>query len=235
MLDNAPTLRVVVCDATGALAALVPQLNGAALSVVTSTTNDLDALQAAADFDVVVVPWHVVDDTVQLTTWSLQCAVVVVADDFRRDDPAVAFEAGADDFVLLPVGARELRARLKSAARRLKRFRRAARPVLSADKRLQLHPEASTVTVRGQEVQLTSHEFALLSTLMRAEGDVLSREEIVDAVTGDIEGVFDRSVDVRISRLRHKLEENPRRPQLIRTVRGRGYRFVADELHDHRG
>jgi DNA-binding response OmpR family regulator len=81
---------------------------------------------------------------------------------------------------------------------------------------------------RGRPVELTSYEFTLLRVLVERRGRVLSREQILELARGNAEDAFDRSIDVRISRIRQKLGEDPRRPSIIRTVRGAGY-LLADE------
>lgn len=78
----------------------------------------------------------------------------------------------------------------------------------------------------GRRVVLTHHEFELLATLARANGRVLSREQLMDALGGEEHDAFDRSIDVHISKLRAKLERDPRAPRYIKTVRGVGYALV---------
>src|SRR4030095_4782090 len=79
---------------------------------------------------------------------------------------------------------------------------------------------------RGTLVSLTAGEFDLLVALARNAGQVLSRDQLLDLTKGRSAGAFDRSVDVQLSRLRHKLESDPPRPMLIKTVRGGGYLFA---------
>ena len=80
-----------------------------------------------------------------------------------------------------------------------------------------------TVKDDGKPVTLTHYEFQLLSALARAAGRVLTREQLLDSLKGEEYDSFDRSIDVHISKLRSKLEENPREPRYIKTVRGVGY------------
>ena len=84
-------------------------------------------------------------------------------------------------------------------------------------------------TLDGQVLALTSYEFALLRALAENAGKVLTRERLLDLAKGNAEEAFDRSVDVRISRLRQKLGDDPRHPRLLKTVRGSGYMLVAEE------
>jgi len=88
--------------------------------------------------------------------------------------------------------------------------------------------DAREVTVDGKRQVLTHFEFELLSTLAKAAGRVLSREHLMDALKGEEFESFDRSIDVHISKLRGKLEQNPKEPRYIRTVRGVGYVLARD-------
>jgi DNA-binding response OmpR family regulator len=84
------------------------------------------------------------------------------------------------------------------------------------------------VTVSDRNVELTGYEFALLRVLAERAGRVLSREQILDLAKGNAEEVYDRSIDVQISRLRQKLEDNARQPRYLKTIRGTGYLVVSD-------
>src|SRR6185312_11800639 len=86
-----------------------------------------------------------------------------------------------------------------------------------------------TSTMRGQRLALTTYEFALLKALAERAGRVLGREQLLEIVRGSADDAFDRSVDVHVSRLRHKLEEDPRNPRFLKTIRGVGYMLVPDE------
>ena len=86
-----------------------------------------------------------------------------------------------------------------------------------------------SVTVRGALVDLTSYEFSLLRALAERQGRVLSREQLLDLARGSAEEAFDRSIDVHVSRLRQKLGDDPKRPRLIKTVRGAGYVLAGEQ------
>ena len=93
---------------------------------------------------------------------------------------------------------------------------------------LELDFSAREVTVAGKRRVLTHHEFELLATLARAAGRVLSREQILDALKGHAEA-FDRSIDVHVSRIRVAIEDDPKRPRRLLTVRGAGYVFARQQ------
>ena len=135
-------------------------------------------------------------------------------------DKIVGLELGADDYVAKPFNPRELLARVRAILRRAsapapgKRFR-------TGD--LEIDFDAREVTIGGRREALTHYEFELLAVLARAAGRVLSREQLLDRLKGESYETFDRSIDVHVSKLRAKLEPDPRAPRYIKTVRGVGY------------
>src|SRR5437867_7377501 len=150
-------------------------------------------------------------------------AVPVIMLTARGDDvdKIVGLELGADDYLAKPFNPRELLARIHAVLRR-------GRPVTTRRDRLrvgrlEIDFDAREVTVAGRRPALTAYEFELLAALARAAGRVLSRDQLLDALKGAAYETFDRSIDVHISKLRAKLETNPKEPRYIKTVRGAGY------------
>jgi len=92
--------------------------------------------------------------------------------------------------------------------------------------RLELDPDARTARLDGKERTLTAYQFDLLVALAQRAGRVLSREQLMDAVKGELPDAFDRSIDVHIGRLRAAIEDDPKHPKRIITVRGAGYVFA---------
>ena len=139
-------------------------------------------------------------------------------------DRIVGLELGADDYRPKPFNPRELLARIRAV------LRRGAAPGATGATRppfrsggLEIDFDAREVTVAGRRQVLTHYEFELLAALARAAGRVLSREQLLDALKGAEYETFDRSIDVHVSKLRAKLEADPKAPRLIKTVRGVGY------------
>lgn len=137
-------------------------------------------------------------------------------------DRVLGLESGADDYVTKPFSSRELLSRVRA------HVRRARGRVGPADRVLRVGPltldtGALTAQLDGKALVLTGYEFALLRTFAERPGRVLGREQLLDLAKGSAEESFDRSVDGHISRLRQKLGDDPKRPRLLKTVRGAGY------------
>jgi DNA-binding response OmpR family regulator len=139
-------------------------------------------------------------------------------------DRIVGLEIGADDYLPKPFEPRELLARLRAILRRGKGRNAASKPLRFG--RLEIDREARAVQVDGEACSLTSYQFALLLALAENAGRVLSRESLMDLVKGGPLEAFDRSIDVHVSRIRAAIEDDPKKPRRIVTVRGAGYVFA---------
>jgi DNA-binding response OmpR family regulator len=140
-------------------------------------------------------------------------------------DRVVGLELGADDYLPKPFEPRELLARLRAVLRRPPMGAEAAPSGLRFG-RLEIDPAARLVKVDGKERPLTSYQFDLLLAMAERAGRVLSREQLIDAVKGEALEPFDRSIDVHIGRLRAAIEDDPKQPHRIITIRGAGYVFA---------
>lgn len=146
-------------------------------------------------------------------------------------DRVVGLELGADDYLAKPVDLRELEARIKAVLRR----GGTASSTVPADSKaegdiivddLTINLEGAKLIGRdGEAIPLTAMEFSLLRAFVEHRGRVLNRDQILQMAHDRDWDPFDRSIDIRISRLRRKIERNPSHPVLIRTVRGLGYIF----------
>ena len=156
-------------------------------------------------------------------------------------DRVVGLESGADDYITKPFDLRELRARIQAVMRRAVNGKEPDAPatddsvpfgdvVLDLKGRKLLHPD-------GREERLTAIEFDLLEAFARHPNQVLSRSRLLDLAHNREMEPFDRSIDIRITRLRRKIERDPAKPQVIKTERGVGYIFVTStrRLTDGKG
>jgi DNA-binding winged helix-turn-helix (wHTH) protein len=147
----------------------------------------------------------------------------------------LAFSAGADDYLTLPMHPRELLGRVKVAVRRIARVPGAADrvwPVIRAG-RIELHPERRMARAAGKEVPLTSLEYELLMSFAQHPGRVFTREELLNRLGNFLRGTpFDRTVDIHVSNLRHKLRDALGEDAPIETVRGVGYRMHGTSAND---
>ena len=184
-------------------------------------------LAATGEFEIVVLDVMMprVDGMEALRRIRQTSRVPVIMLTARGDDidRIVGLELGADDYVAKPCTPRELAARLRAILRRVQAPVADAGPLSVSG--LALWPEKRRVEWRGAPVELTSMEFNLLEVLMRNAGRVVSKKELSEQALGRPLARFDRSIDVHLSSIRHKLGEGA---ALIRTVRGLGYHLARD-------
>ncbi len=145
-------------------------------------------------------------------------------DDFDR---IVGLELGADDYLAKPFNPRELLARIQAVLRRSTTPTDAGEPVLRAGP-IVVDPDARTVTLHGEAIQLTTTQFEILRTLVANAGRVIPRERLMELARGSDYAAFDRSVDVHVSHIRKKLGDDPKNPVYLKTVRGVGYTIPSN-------
>jgi two-component system OmpR family response regulator len=157
--------------------------------------------------------------------------IIMVTARTEEADRVIGLEGGADDYVPKPFQSRELLARIRAQARRA---RGEAGPRAERIEIGNLVIDAATmqVTVDGEPVAVTTSEFTLLHALAQRAGRVMSREQLLQLLHGSTEEAFDRSIDVVVSRLRGKLEEDPKNPRMLKTIRGAGYMLTPSEAGD---
>lgn len=138
-------------------------------------------------------------------------------------DRVVGLELGADDYLAKPFEPRELLARLRAV---LRRGRGGPKPDVLRFGRLEIDRGSREVRLDGAPRVLTSYQFALLLVLAEHAGRVTSREALMDLTKGEALEAFDRSIDVHVSRIRAAIEDDPKKPRRIITIRGAGYVFA---------
>lgn len=151
-------------------------------------------------------------------------------DDF---DQVMGLEIGADDYLIKPVEPRVLLARINALLRRANhKITSSQSPAKLVFGQLIIDRNARSALLKGRDVQLTSHEFDMLWKLAENASTLVERSVLYDELIGREYDGLDRSADVRISRLRKKLEDNPLHPYRIKTIWGKGFFFVADAWND---
>ena len=219
---------LVVDDEPQFLRALSTNLRGAGYDVDTAATA-ADALAAAPlrppdaiILDLLLPDGSGRDVTRELRAWSKAPIILVsaVGDD---DEKIAALDAGADDYVTKPFAIGELLARLRAV---LRRADTPEQPVIEVGT-IRVDLEKSSVTVGGELVHLTPHEFKILRLLALNEGKLLTHRVILREVWGPAYGGESNYLHVYVSQLRRKLEPDPSRPRFLVTEPGAGYRLVA--------
>ena len=157
--------------------------------------------------------------------------IIIVSAQGEDIDRIVGLEIGADDYLPKPFNPRELLARIRAVLRRssgkLEEKEIESSRLVFNDFELDLN--AHSLSRGGEKVSLTSGEFDLLALLAANPNRVLHRDTILDKLTGAERSPFDRSIDVRVTRLRGKLEFDPSKPELIKTIWGKGYMFCPSQ------
>jgi DNA-binding response OmpR family regulator len=152
--------------------------------------------------------------------------IIMLTAKTEETDKVLGLELGADDYITKPFSVREFRSRVKAVLRRAALAQPEAQlddPIDAGD--LSIDFEKRSVVVRGESARLTYVEFEIIAALARAPGRVFSRTMLLERVWGDASYRDPRTIDVHIRHLREKLEQEPKTPELILTVRGVGYRF----------
>jgi len=224
--------RLLLVEDDARLASMVSDYLGEAGFRTTRAATGAAAMQLAASesFDVLILDLMLPDaDGLDLCRSLRAKSDIPVLMLTARGDPldrVVGLELGADDYLPKPFEPRELLARLRAILRR--RVAPASGQVLRFG-RLEIDRGAREVRLDGQRRSITAHQFALLVVLAERAGRVLSRDALMDLTRGAELEDFDRSIDVHISRLRAAIEDDPKHPRRILTLRGAGYVFAKEQ------
>lgn len=152
--------------------------------------------------------------------------IPIIISSARHDitDKVTALENGADDYLPKPYNPAELQARIKSHLRR--QSIQSDSPMNTKNSDLVVHKDERIITLKGKELNLTAAEYEILAYLIKKEGGVVSREELIYNCETINEESANKSIDVIIGRIRNKLGENPKTPKYIHAVRGIGYKYI---------
>jgi DNA-binding response OmpR family regulator len=226
--------RLLIIDDDARLAAMLSDYLSAAGFVVERRLSGLDGLAAleSGAFDAVILDVMLPDidgfEVCRRIRARAQTPILMLTARGEDTDRIVGLEIGADDYLPKPFNPRELQARIRAILRR-GRVAAGAPDAILRFGRLQIDRESRMVRVDGEERLLTSYQFDLLVALAENAGRVLGRERLMDLVKGAELDAFDRSIDVHVSRIRSAIEDDPKHPRRIITVRGAGYVFARKQ------
>jgi two-component system, OmpR family, response regulator len=200
---------------------------------------EMDAARAAQAFDLIILDLNLPGENglsiCRRLRSETETPIIIVTAQGEEVDKVVGLELGADDYIVKPFSARELLARIRAVLRRAGAAKCAAPAASpSPNDRYRFSGWILDVTARqvetpeGASVVLTGAEFDLLHAFCENPNRVMTRDQLISLTHGRTAGPFERSVDILISRLRQRLEDNPKSPKLIKTVRSEGYIFAAD-------
>jgi DNA-binding response OmpR family regulator len=224
--------RVLVVEDDPRLAEMLSEYLGQAgfrITIAPAGAAALRQLAAEAPYDAVVLDLMLPDmdglDVCREIRTRSDTPVLMLTARGDAIDRIVGLELGADDYLPKPFEPRELLARLRAILRRRGSAGAVAEPLLHFG-RLDIDVAARAVLLDGSRRELTSYQFDLLLVLAQNAGRVLSREALMDRVKGAHLEAFDRSIDVHVSRIRAAIEDDPKKPRRVITVRGAGYVFA---------
>ena len=226
------SVRVLLVEDDARLAGMVADYLGEAgiRSAIAGTGREAQRLLKRDAFDAVILDLMLPDtDGLDLCKHIRAESTIPLLMLTARGDPrdrVVGLELGADDYLPKPFEPRELLARLRAILRR-------SRDTAPADVlrfgRLEIDRAARQVRIDDREKPLTGFQYTLLLALAERAGRVLSRDALMDLTRGSALEEFDRSIDVHISRIRAAIEDDPKKPRRILTVRGAGYVFAKEQ------
>jgi two-component system phosphate regulon response regulator OmpR len=229
--------RALIIDDDEALAEmLIEYLEGQGLEVAARYRADagLHALEEES-FDVVILDITLPDldgfEVCRRIRERSSIPILMLTARGEETDRIVGLEIGADDYLAKPFSPRELLARLRAVLRRTRASQSPPKRALRFG-RLDIDRDARTAMIEGAPCTLTSHQFELLCLLAENAGRVLSRDQLMQGLRGQSLEAFDRSIDNHVSRIRAAIEDDPKHPRRLLTVRGTGYVFARSQDGD---
>jgi DNA-binding response OmpR family regulator len=226
------SFRVLLVEDDARLAGMVADYLGEAgfRAAIAATGEEAERRLKAEDFDVIILDLMLPDtDGLDLCKRIRAKSTIPLLMLTARGDPldrVIGLELGADDYLPKPFEPRELLARLRAI---LRRQRDRVPEDLLRFGRLEIDRAARQIRLDGEEKPLTGYQYTLLLALAERAGRVLSRDTLMDLTKGQALEEFDRSIDVHISRIRAAIEDDPKKPRRILTVRGAGYVFAKEQ------
>jgi DNA-binding response OmpR family regulator len=228
MEENVMATILIVDDEPQIVDILSSYLQKDGYHVITATNgNDALELAVGGQLDLIILDLMLPDISGEEVCGRIRSEsrvpILMLTAKSGESDRITGLEIGADDYLVKPFSPRELVARVRAILRRVGDFQSLTDRIEIGDLAVSLREKR--VQKQGVTVELTPSEYRLLTTLIRHPGRTWTREELVEEVLGmDFDG-YDRTIDTHVKNLRHKLEDDPKRPEYIKTVYGVGYRF----------
>lgn len=240
-MDNLPKTILIVEDDVELARWISEYLDSKGFSCITTTSGaDAVALATTKKPDLILLDGMLPDldglDVCKNIRSSSEIPIVMLTARDEEVDEVLGLEAGADDYLVKPVRARALLSRINKFFNKESRHHTSfdsenptsTQPDQLTFNNLVIYGSSRLVVLNETPVNLSSHEFDVLWFLASRSGRVVTREELVEGLRGFEFDGFDRSIDLRISRLRKKLEDDPRHPHRIKTIWGKGYLFANE-------
>ena len=224
--------QILIIDDDSSLAAMLDEYlreQGFAVTCAESIEKGLNAFEKS-DYDLVLLDVMLPDgngfDACKEIRKNASVPIIMLTAKGDEMDRVVGLEVGADDYVPKPFSPRELVARIRAV---LRRTRRDSTATIMRVGNLEIDLEGRNVYKNGSSVELTSRQFDLFKILVERKGRVQSRDQLMQALSGQEFDTFDRSIDVHISRIRAVIEDDPKKPIYLKSVRGTGYVFAVPD------
>ncbi len=234
-----PTTILFVDDDTKLLKLLKEYFHAKGFELVTAISGSQGlAFLKRSTFDIVILDLMLPEmdgfETLSAIKQISDVPVIMLTALEDETDRIVGLEMGADDYLHKPINPRELMARIKAVLRRAGQTKHLHHPDQATDQRrlesmgIVVDTARRRVRLKNEIIDLSTVEFDILCALIQSEGRVVTRERLMDMARGRAFEAFDRSIDVHISRIRKKIEDDPARPARIKTVWGKGYMWPGD-------
>ena len=220
-------IRVLLIDDDLQLAKLLENYLSKFTIRLTSISDPLQAMDAMKQHnpEVIILDVMMPDmngfDVCRLIRKKYSVPIIMLSARGEPNDKIQGLDLGADDYIAKPFEPRELVARITSLIRRVPEKRNLEDSIFEVD---DLHLE---IKMQGKTLDLTTKEYDLLSLFVKNPGVLFTRDDIILEIKGIEAHLFSRSIDILISRLRQKIESNPKSPEIIKTIWGKGYMFLS--------
>jgi two-component system alkaline phosphatase synthesis response regulator PhoP len=202
---------------------------------VAVATNGIDGLAKASEPDIDLIILDIMlpgmsgfEICKKLRSQGVKTPIIMLTAKGQEIDRVLGLEIGADDYVTKPFSPRELQARVKAVLRRMEAGLDDKKENVFRSGGLEVDFRQYICRKNGKEITLTIHEFNLIKYLMQNRGNVVKRNELLDEVWGKNVFVTPHTIDTHIANLRKKIEDDPADPRLIISIRGVGYKFIAN-------